>query len=196
MSQGDSYAQLLGKISRIDTDTNQQIREDAVAVLVGYQWAGEAAETYFEVSRKHIMPGIKKIDDIMAQGVQPGSRKDLNKSIQGIANIAKAAERDIIRFADTVSRGRKSLHMHYILDADVLQRRDRLQASRYETQREVLEMARNELETMSELANDSGTSDIETQIPHADEPVKVESTISHAEKGEILVFTMPGAFNF
>lgn len=71
---------------------------------MGYQWAGEAAETYFEVSRKHIMPGIKKIDGIMARGVVPGSHTDLDRSIQEIANIAGAAEKDIMQFAETVSR--------------------------------------------------------------------------------------------
>jgi hypothetical protein len=129
----------------------------------------------------------------MAQGVQPGSREGLNKSIQGIANIAKAAEKDIIRFADIVSRGKNT---RYNPDADIPQRRERLQASRYETQREVLEMARNELETMSQLANDSGASDIETHLPQADDPVTVESTVGQAEKGETLVSSMPGAFDF
>jgi hypothetical protein len=88
---------------QIDTDVGQDIRADAIAVLVGYQWAGEAAETYFQVSRKHIMPGIKQIDGIMARGVVQGSSSDLNRSIQEIANIAKAAEGDIIQFAETVS---------------------------------------------------------------------------------------------
>jgi hypothetical protein len=87
----------------VDANASQDIRVDAIAVLVGYQWAGEAAETYFEVSRKHIMPGIKQIDGIMAQGVVSGSRRDLNKSIREIANIAEAAEKDIIQFAETVS---------------------------------------------------------------------------------------------
>jgi hypothetical protein len=49
------------------------------------------------------MPGIKQIDGIMARGVVQGSSSDLNGSIQEIANIAKAAEGDIIQFAETVS---------------------------------------------------------------------------------------------
>lgn len=85
------------------TDLRQEIREKAIAVYVGYQWAGEAAQTYFEVSRKHIMPGIKKIDELMVQEVQSGSQKELNKRIQDIANIAGKAEKDIMQFADSVS---------------------------------------------------------------------------------------------
>jgi hypothetical protein len=80
--------------------------------------------------------------------------------------------------------------------ADESQRRARLQAGRYETRREVLEIVRSELENMSQFEDTSGASESRADSPRNDKPAEMASNISHSGEDDTFVYTMPGAFDF
>jgi hypothetical protein len=76
-----------------------------------------------------------------------------------------------------------------------LKRRAKLQAGRYETRREVLEIVRNKLETMSQFEDSPAARDLRTDSPRNDEPAEVGSNARQAKEHDTFVYAMPGAFD-
>jgi hypothetical protein len=59
----------------------------------------------------------------------------------------------------------------------------------------VLEIVRNELETMSQSEDPPTASEVRADSPRNDEPAKVVSKASHAENYDTFIYSMPGAFD-
>lgn len=150
------------------------------------------------------MPAISKIDNLLVQDAQSGSKEELGQRINAIAIIAKAAEKQINSFVDAVSYSKRN--RKHDLYADDLQRFKRVTDARLETNREVLEVVGDTLE--SELqdaegadvedagAKESGASDSESDIVHVTvAPTKVEAVFDKLDiSGGERVYYMPGAF--
>jgi hypothetical protein len=59
----------------------------------------------------------------------------------------------------------------------------------------VLEIVRNELETMSQSEDPPTASEVRADSPRNDGPAKVVPKASHAENCNTFIYSMPGAFD-